>query len=144
MTTLDDVRSDSLRYGPLAYLATVTPVGEPHVAPTAVAWHGDEILTFVRTDSRKVVNLRTNPRIAVHFSVGPTTNWDSCIVRGDVVIEDTNAGRTNLWDKMSYDLAPFEPGGPTANTHVFLRIIPTTALILRNYGIAGRETWSRS
>ena len=144
MTTLDDVRSDSLRYGPLAYLATVTPAGEPHVAPTAVAWYGDEILTFVRTDSRKVANLRTNSRIAVHFAVGPTTNWDSCIVRGDVVIEETNAGRTNLWDKMGYDLAAFEPGGPQSDNHLFFRVRPTRATVLRAYGLKGRETWVRS
>lgn len=143
MTSLQDVRTDSLRYGPLAYVATASPAGDPHVAPVAVAWFDDSILTFVRTDSRKVANLRSNPRASVHFAVGPGTNWDSCIVWGRATIVDDDAGRTDLWDKMGYDLTPFEPGGPTAPTHVFLRIDPDRALILRNYGIAGREQWRR-
>ncbi|MFM8846671.1 MAG: pyridoxamine 5'-phosphate oxidase family protein [Actinomycetota bacterium] len=143
MTTIDDVRADSLRYGPLAYVATVSPSGDPHVAPVAVAWCGDDILTFVRTDSRKVVNVRRHPRASVHFAVGPDTNWDSCIVWGSVEVIDDDAGRVALWDQMGYDLSPFEPGGPTAPTHVFLRVTPDRALILRNYGIAGREQWRR-
>lgn len=141
--TLAEVRVDSLRYGPIAYVATVTSTGEPHLAPVAVAWFGDDILTFVRTDSRKVSNLRRNPRVAVHFAVGPSTNWDSCIVWGTAEVVDDDPGRIALWDKMGYDLSPFEPGGPTASTHVFLRITPERATILRNYGIAGREQWRR-
>ncbi|MBM3827069.1 MAG: pyridoxamine 5'-phosphate oxidase family protein [Actinobacteria bacterium] len=143
MISLDDVRSDSVRYGPLAYVATASRRGEPHVAPVAVAWFGDSVLTFVRTDSRKVANLRSNPRASVHFAVGPATNWDSCIVWGSVSIIEDDASRGSLWDKMGYDLSPFEPGGPTASTHVFLRIEPDRALILRNYGMAGREQWRR-
>jgi len=143
MISLHDVRTDSARYGPLAYVATVSSAGEPHVAPVAVVWFGDSILTFVRTDSRKVANLRMNPRLSVHFAVGPGTNWDSCIVWGNAFVVDDNRGRTERWDKMGYDLSPFEPGGPTAATHVFLRIEPDRATILRNYGIAGREQWRR-
>ena len=143
MTTIGDIRTDSLRYGPIAYVATVSPSGDPHVAPVAVAWSGDDILTFVRTDSRKVANVRRHPRATVHFAVGPTTNWDSCIVWGAVDVIEDDAGREALWDQMGYDLSPFEPGGPTAPTHVFLRVRPDRALILRNYGIAGREQWRR-
>lgn len=143
VTSLDDIKTDSRRYGPLAWVATASDGGEPHVAPVAVAWHGDDVLTFVRSDSRKVANLRGNPRATVHFAVGPNTNWDSCIVWGAVEIVDDDAGRTALWEKMGYDLTPFEPGGPTADSHVFLRIVPDRAVILRNYGIAGREQWRR-
>lgn len=142
MISLADVRQETLRFGPIAYLATANASGEPHVAPTAVAWHDDVVLTFVRTDSRKVRNLRVNHRMAIHYSVAQSSNWDSCIIWGDVTIVDSNEGRSALWDKMGYDLSPFEPGGPTADTHVFLRLEPTKAVILRHYGIGGREVWS--
>ena len=141
LTSLMAVRSDSLRYGPFAYVATVGVDGDPHLAPVAVAWHGDELLTFVRSDSRKVANVRRHPRATVHFAVGPQTNWDSCIVWCDVIVEGSTSGRTALWDKMGYDLAAFEPGGPSCDDHVFLVMRPTRATILRNYGIGGRESW---
>ena len=142
--SLEEVRKESLRYGPIAYIATVSPLHDPHLAPVAVSWFDGDIYAFVLSSSVKVRNARSNPRATVHFAVGANTDRDSCIVWGDVTLLDTTQERQNLWDKMGYDLAPFEPGGPTANSHVFLRIIPTTALILRNYGLAGRETWSRS
>ena len=141
MTTIDHIRSDSLRYGPFADVATVDGNGDPHLAPVAVAWHGDELLTFVRSDSRKVANGGHRPRATVHFAVGPQTNWDSCIVWCDVAVVDTVDGRVALWDKMGYDLAAFEPGGPECDDHVFLVMRPTRATILRNYGIGGRESW---
>ena len=141
MTTIADIRADSLRYGPFAFVATVGTDGDPHLAPVAVAWFGDEILTFVRSDSRKVANVRRLARATVHYTVGPHTNWDSCIVWCDVSIVDTVEGRVGLWDKMGYDLAAFEPGGPECDDHVFLVMRPTRATILRNYGIGGRESW---
>ncbi len=141
MTTLEHIRNDSLRYGPFANVATVGVDGDPHLAPVAVAWHGDDLLTFVRSDSRKVKNLAHRARATVHFAVGPHTNWDSCIVWCDVTLVDTIDGRTALWDKMGYDLAAFEPGGPECDDHVFLVMRPTRATILRNYGIGGRESW---
>lgn len=141
--TLDDIRTDSRRYGPLAYVATTGSDGEPHLAPVAVAWVDDDIMAFVLSRSRKVANVRSNPRATVHFAVGEASGWDSCIVWGDAEIVDTVEGRRGLWDRMGYDLAPFEPGGPESDNHVFLRISPHRATILRGYGLAGRETWRR-
>lgn len=143
MTTLDDIRNDSRRYGPFAYVATTGANGEPHLAPVAVNWIGDEIAAFVLSASRKVRNVRQNPRATVHFAVGASTNWDSCIVWGDARLATTTAERRELWDSMGYDLAAFEPGGPESDNHIFLLIAPTRATILRSYGAAGRESWRR-
>ena len=142
--SLADVRRDSLRYGPLAHVATVSPSGTPYTSPVAVAWHGDEILTFVLSTEAKVKNLRTNPNVSVHFSVGEGTDWDSCVVWGRGSVVDDTAGREALWDKMGYPLERFEPGGPQADSHVFIRVVPTRAVILRNYGLKGRDTWRAS
>ncbi len=142
--TLADVETESRRFGPFAYVATTGERGEPHLAPVAVNWVDQRIVAFVLTASIKVRNVRQNPRATVHFSVGESTGWDSCIVWGSASIVDTVEGRRSLWDRMGYDLAAFEPGGPEADTHVFLVVEPTRATILRSYGVGGRETWRRS
>lgn len=141
--SLGDVRTESLRYGPIAYIATVGPANEPHLAPVAVSWIDDDIHAFVLSSGVKVRNVRAIPRATVHFSVGSSTNWDSCIVWGDAEILDTVDQRRRLWDRMGYDLAAFEPGGPESDNHVFLRIRPQRATVLRSYGLAGRSTWAR-
>jgi nitroimidazol reductase NimA-like FMN-containing flavoprotein (pyridoxamine 5'-phosphate oxidase superfamily) len=143
VVNLDDIKKDSRRYGPFAYIATTGKDGEPHLAPVAVNWIDDEVVAFVLSSSRKVRNVRQNPRATVHFSVGESTNWDSCIVWGDARIVDTTEGRRELWDKMGYDLTAFEPGGPEADTHVFLVVEPTRATVLRSYGAGGRSVWKR-
>lgn len=144
MIDLDDIKADSRRYGPFAYIATTGSDGEPHLAPVAVNWIDDSIVAFVLAASRKIRNVKQNPRATVHFAVGETTGWDSCIVWGDAHIVDTTAGRTELWDRMGYDLRAFEPGGPESDNHVFLIIDPQRATILRTYGMAGRESWRRT
>lgn len=144
MTALDDIRQDSRRYGPFAYVATTGADGDPHLAPVAVNWVGDDIVAFVLAASRKVRNVRENPRATVHFAVGESTGWDSCIVWGEATIVDTTPGRVALWDEMGYDLRAFEPGGPESDNHVFLVVRPTRATILRTYGMAGRSSWKRS
>lgn len=143
MITLDDVKADSRRYGPFAYIATAGTDGEPHLAPVAVNWIDESLAAFVLSSSRKVRNVKQNPRATVHFAVGESTTWDSCIVWGDARLVDTTAGRSELWDRMGYDLRAFEPGGPESDDHLFLLIEPVRATILRSYGMAGRETWRR-
>ena len=141
--TLDDVRRESDRFGRLAFVATVSPSGTPYASPVAVAWHGDNLIAFLASNEAKVSNVRANPRVSVHFSVSAETDWDSCVVWGDGKIVDDTPGREALWDKMGYDCNMFEPGGPSAPTHVFLVVQPTRALILRNYGLKGRDNWRR-
>ena len=141
---LSEIETESRRFGPVAYVATAGADGEPHLAPVVVNWVDERVVAFVATASRKVRNLRQNPRASVHFAVGESSNWDSCIVWGDVSIVDTVEGRRSLWDRMGYDLAAFEPGGPEAETHVFIVVEPKRATILRSYGMAGRDTWRRS
>jgi len=139
--TLADVITDSRRYGPLAYLATVSASGTPYVSPTAVAWDGEQLITFLATAEAKVANVRANGRLSVHFAVSEATGWDSCVLWGHAEVVDTAEGRRELWDRMGYDLDRFEPGGPEADTHVFVRLRPTKAVVLRRYGIDGRLEW---
>ncbi len=58
------------------------------------------------------------------------------------MVIDTTDGRRALWDRMGYDLSAFEPGGPEADTHVFIEVTPERALLLRRYGVEGRDAWT--
>lgn len=139
---LDGVKLEAARYPSIAYLATASVAGEPHVVPVAVAWVGDDVCAFVLATSKKIANVRANPRAAVHYPVSEANDWDSLLVQGSASVVDTVEGRRGLWDTMGYDLAAFEPGGPESDNHVFLRITPERAIVLRMYGIKGRETWT--
>ncbi|MEM9037891.1 MAG: pyridoxamine 5'-phosphate oxidase family protein [Actinomycetota bacterium] len=139
---LDDVKSEAARLGRLAYVASVRPDGRPHAVPVAVNWVDDTVVGFVANPSVKVTNLRHSDKVQLHWVVSEATNFDSLIVDGTATIVDTTEGRRSLWDRMGYDLMPFEPGGPEADTHVFIQVTPDRALLLRKYGIEGRDTWS--
>jgi PPOX class probable F420-dependent enzyme len=47
----------------IAVVATVTPAGAPHAMPVWYAWRNGQLLFHTGGDSKKMRNLRTNPRI---------------------------------------------------------------------------------
>lgn len=89
--TLDDIRRESERFGRIAFVASVSPSGTPYTSPVAVAWNGEAILAFLASNEAKVSNIRTNPRVSVHFAVSAETDWDSCVVWGDGRIIDARS-----------------------------------------------------
>jgi nitroimidazol reductase NimA-like FMN-containing flavoprotein (pyridoxamine 5'-phosphate oxidase superfamily) len=135
---------EAQRLGQVAFVATTRSDGRPHAVPVLVAWHADDVYAFVATDSVKVRNVRANPKVMVHWQVGQETNLDSLVVEGNADVIDGADGRRALWDKMGYDCNAFEPGGPEASTHVFIRIVPDRITFLKMYGTQGREVWNRS
>ncbi len=140
---LGDVITESERYGRLAWVSTASPAGRPHVVPVAVGWIDEVLYAFVLSSGKKVRNVRANPQAFVHFAVSEATGWDSLMVQAEASIVDTTEGRRALWDRMGYDLAAFEPGGPESDNHVFVKMVPTQATVLRFYGLKGRDTWQR-
>ena len=51
-----------------------------------------------------------NPATMIHWAVSETTGWDSLMAEGSTNVVDDTPGRTVLWDRLGYDLSPFEPG----------------------------------
>ena len=141
---LQAVQQQSKRFGSTVFWATTRPDGRPHVVPVAAGWIDGALTAFVLTSSVKVANLRQNPRAMAHWNVSEATGWDSLMIEGTVTVVDDTIGRTALWGRMGYDLAPFEPGGPSADSHVFLRLTPARATLLEMYGIKGRHHWRAS
>ncbi len=138
---LSAVQQESKRFGSTVFWATTRPDGRPHVVPVAAGWIDASLTAFVLTASVKVANLRHRGYAMAHWTVAESTGWDSLLIEGPVEVVDDTPGRTALWDRMGYDLSPFEPGGPSADTHVFLRLAPTRATLLEMYGIKGRHHW---
>ncbi|MCU0260719.1 MAG: pyridoxamine 5'-phosphate oxidase family protein [Ilumatobacteraceae bacterium] len=138
---LTDVQQEAARLGMTVYVASVRPDGRPHSVPIVMRWVDDRVVGFVANPSVKVANLRANPKVQLHWLVAEATNWDSLIIDGTAEIVDTVEGRRALWDRMGYDLGMFEPGGPEADTHVFISVTPERALLLRKYGTEGRDGW---
>jgi nitroimidazol reductase NimA-like FMN-containing flavoprotein (pyridoxamine 5'-phosphate oxidase superfamily) len=139
---LDEVKAQAERLGRTVYVASVRPDGRPHAVPIVMNWADDRVIGFVANPSVKVTNLRANPAVQLHWLVGEATNWDSLMIDGTARIVDTTAERRSLWDRMGYDLSMFEPGGPEADTHVFIEVTPERALVLYKYGVEGRDHWS--
>ncbi|MCL4240196.1 MAG: PPOX class F420-dependent oxidoreductase [Dehalococcoidia bacterium] len=49
----------------IAVVATSGPTGKPHAMPVWYAWRDGKVLFHTGTDSKKMRNLRTNPRVSV-------------------------------------------------------------------------------
>ncbi len=141
---LDQIKQEAARLSPWAHFATVGPDGEPHVAPVHPAWDGDRLVTMTGTDSRKARNVAAGSGVCSHWQVGPDTGFDSLLVWGRGEVLDDDGTKRRLWEGIfDYDLSEFAPGGPDDSPGTgFLSVTPSRALLLRNYGMAGRETWS--
>ncbi len=142
---LADVVEHTSRLGSIAYLATTSPAGLPHVVPVHVDWHNDHIYCMVGGRDVKTRNIEPNPHVCIHYEVGERTDWDSLIVWGAAPVMRTAADKRQLWTGVfSYDLDDFEPGGPGDSPDTcFVEIRPQRALLLRSYGLGGRVEWRR-
>jgi general stress protein 26 len=144
MATLDEVKAFASSLSPWAHVATVGADGNPDVVPVHPCWEGDTLWIMCGLSSVKVRNLRHNPNTATHWQV--TENGDGVEVWGPATIHDDLATKQRLWNGVfDYDLNAFAPGGPDNSPDTaFIAIHPERALILKMYGMKGRDTWSRS
>lgn len=139
---LDEVKSEAARLSPLAHLATVGSDGAPDVVPIHPAWEGDTLWVMSYADSVKVRNIAANPSVALHWQVDESGDgvalWGAASVHSDL---DT---KRRLWTGVfDYDLNQFAPGGPESDGSCFIAVQPERALALKQYGMAGRDTWKR-
>jgi general stress protein 26 len=139
---LDDIKQEAARLSPLAHLATVGADGAPDVSPIHPAWEGDTLWIMSYTNSVKVKNLAANPAVALHWQVSEV--GDGVAIWGTGRTFDDLETKQRLWKGVfDYDLDLFAPGGPTTDGVGFIGIEPERALVLKQYGLAGRETWRR-
>ena len=95
------------------------------------------------TGARKTRNVSAHPSVSLHYQVGEDTGWDSLVIWGRATVLGSLEDKRRLWDGVfSYDLNLFSPGGPDESpTTCFIEITPEKAVLLRNFGMSGREEW---
>ena len=95
----------------LAHLATVMPDGSPHSVPLWVGTHGDQVVFLTGPRSRKALNLRRDPRVAL--SLTPADNpFQPVVIRGRVVEWLEGDPAWEIIDRISvkYTGAPYPRG----------------------------------
>jgi hypothetical protein len=62
---------------------------------------------------------------------------------GTASVHDDSDTKRRLWNGVfDYDLDAFAPGGPDGSAGVgFLAVVPTRAVIVRQYGVGGMRRW---
>jgi len=142
--TLTTVKEFASTLSVWAHLATVGSDGEPDVVPVHPCWDDDVLWVMVGIDSVKTRNVSVNNRVAMHWQV--TENGDGVEVWGRATVLADLETKRRLWDGVfDYDLNAFAPGGPDNSPDTaFMRIDVDRAVILRMYGAAGIERWTRS
>ncbi|MGH9137675.1 MAG: pyridoxamine 5'-phosphate oxidase family protein [Acidimicrobiales bacterium] len=140
---LDDVKKETTRLSNWAHIATVGADGNPDVVPVWPAWQDDVLWIFAGANSVKVRNLAANPNVALHWQVDES--GDGVEVWGTATIETDVETKRRLWTGVfTYNLDDFGPGGPESPDHCFVAVRADRALALKQYGMAGRDTWRRA
>jgi nitroimidazol reductase NimA-like FMN-containing flavoprotein (pyridoxamine 5'-phosphate oxidase superfamily) len=141
---LSDLLAEHQRLGAVVHLATITPDGDPHVAPVHADWHEGRLYVMAGTGARKTRNIAAHPSVALHYQVGADTGWDSLMIWGRAVMLGSLEDKRRLWNGVfSYDLNLFSPGGPEDSPNTgFIEIVPHRAVVLRRFGMDGREEWT--
>jgi len=95
----------------IAHLATVLPDGSPHTTPVYAGANGDRIVFFTGPGSRKALNLRRDPRVAL--SIVPADDmFTPVVVRGRVVAWIEGDAAWEIVDQLAtkYTGAPYPRG----------------------------------
>jgi PPOX class probable F420-dependent enzyme len=137
---LDKVKAETVRLSNWAHLATVGADGKPDVVPVWPAWHDELLWIFSHANSVKVRNLAANPNVALHWQVDES--GDGVEVWGTATVHTDLETKRRLWTGVfTYNLEDFAPEGPDSADNCMVAVQPERALWLKNYGIAGRDTW---
>lgn len=139
---LSDVKDELTRHSPLAHLATVGADGSPHVAPIHPGWEGDTLWISTGTNSVKARNIAGNPKVALHWQVDES--GDGVAVWGTATLHTDLETKRRLWTGVfDYNLDDFVSGGPESEDACFVAVGPDRAVVLKQYGMGGRDTWHR-
>ena len=141
-TDLDAVKAFATTLSPWAHLATIGADNRPDVVPVHPCWEGDDCWVMVGGTSVKAKNIAANNEVAMHWQV--TEVGDGVEVWGSAELFDDVETKRRLWnDVFDYDLDAFAPGGPDNSPETaFLKITPSRAIILHQYGMGGIDRWS--
>jgi general stress protein 26 len=137
---LHEVIAETTRLSNYAYIATVGRDGNPDVVPIWPAWQDGTVWILAGTRSVKVRNIAHNPNVALHWQVNES--GDGVEVWGTASVHTDIETKRRLWTGVfSYNLDDFVPDGPESPDACFVTVRPQRALALKQFGMAGRDTW---
>jgi len=143
-TDLEAVRTFASNLSPWAHLASIGADNKPDVVPVHPCWDGDDCWVMLGASSVKARNIASNNEVAMHWQV--TEVGDGVEVWGTAELFTDIETKRRLWDGVfDYDLNAFAPGGPDDSPDTgFLKITPSRAIILHQYGMGGIDRWASS
>jgi PPOX class probable F420-dependent enzyme len=120
---------DFLRRSRVVRLATVDGEGQPHCVPVSPQWDGEALFFATEKDTKKVRNMRTNPRVCAVADLYDD-DWDKnkgLVLQGKARIvgpgEEFKKYKRGLTRK--YELYRLEEYAPTEETDFIVVIRPT-------------------
>ena len=139
-----EVVGHAVRLGPDVFMATVSPLCEPHGAVVSPGFVDDLVVVATWVSSAKATNLRAHTGVFLHWPVREETGNDMLLVRGDArLVDDLDRSRW-LWDLRCL---PYDPGdwyqGPGDPSLLWVEIDPLYASLHRNFGQGGSSVWRR-
>jgi general stress protein 26 len=104
-----------------AFLATCDG-GQPRVRPVSPMVE-DDMSVWVATSasSRKVKQIKKNPRMSLAFVVHPQGDKAATIIGDAEIVEDMEQ-KKRIWGLASYDPSQFWPDGPKSKDYCVLKI----------------------
>lgn len=104
-----------------AFLATCDG-GQPRVRPVSPIVE-DDMSVWVATSasSRKVQQIKKNPRMSLAFVVHPQGDKAATIIGDAEIVEDMEQ-KKRIWGLASYDPSQFWPDGPKSKDYCVLKI----------------------
>lgn len=125
-----------------AYLATVGADGRPHVAWVGIGYGDQTLWTATFRNSQKVVNLRHQPAVALHWQESPD---DLIFARATARLVDDTSEVGRLWVSglLPYDLHAFwsSPDDPELP---FVELVPERVSISGSDPTAPPAVWRRT
>ncbi len=129
MVTLTPAAQALIESDALAHLVTIGPDGGPQVTCIWIGLDGDEIVSaHLRTDQRKLQNVRANPRIAMSIEGSAVNSWglrEYLVIHGRARLEDGGApellqrlAHTYLGPEVVFPNMPDPPPGVVMRTTI--------------------------
>ena len=115
-----------LRNEHIVWLTTTSADGTPQPNPVWFYWDGEKILVYSQPKSRKLVNIRRNPRVSLNFQADEE-GGDIVVLTGDAFIDEKTKHDLRFIEKYCDEIPEI---GHTAETlaasySVLIRTLPS-------------------
>jgi PPOX class probable F420-dependent enzyme len=130
LTTKPGARAaERLQNEQVLWLTTVTPAGQPQASPVWFLWTGSELVLASLDGTPRTANIRSNPRVAVHFD-SDGEGGDVVSMEGEARIDESSpsdAEKDAYFSKYDAKISAYSwtPESMFRDYPVIIRIRPT-------------------